>query len=61
MKRLLTTLLAASMVAGAVGEARAQDDMMMGRRASAFDLGIYAGGAWTSDWFEIGDEGFAPE
>ncbi len=46
----------------------AQDTM--GRRASLFDLGIYAGGAWTSDWFEApvdkgGDDesfgiGFAP-
>ncbi|HEX6369504.1 MAG TPA: hypothetical protein VF006_11270, partial [Longimicrobium sp.] len=60
MKRLLTTLLAAALVAGTGGEARAQDDMM-GRRASAFDLGIYGGGAWTTDWFEIGDDGFAPE
>jgi hypothetical protein len=24
-----------------------------GHRASLFDLGIYGGGAWTSDWFEI--------
>ena len=28
----------------------------MGRRASMFDLGIYGGGAWTSDWFSIGNE-----
>jgi hypothetical protein len=34
---------------------------MMGRRASAFDLGVYAGGAYTTDWFEIGDEGYSPE
>lgn len=37
--------------------AKAQDQE--GRRASLFDLGIYAGGAWTSDWFEVGDEGFS--
>ena len=61
MKRLLTTALAGAIVAaGTAGEAQAQDDMMMGRRASAFDLGIYGGGAWTSDWFDIDDEGFSP-
>ena len=59
MKRLLTTLLAAALVAGTGGQAQAQD--MMGRRASAFDLGIYGGGAWSTDWFEIGEDGFAPE
>ncbi|HEU5482447.1 MAG TPA: CAP domain-containing protein [Sphingomicrobium sp.] len=32
------------------------DDGMMGRRASLFDLGIYAGGAYTTDWFDIGDD-----
>ncbi|HEY0018890.1 MAG TPA: hypothetical protein VGC13_21495, partial [Longimicrobium sp.] len=55
-----TSLLAAALAVGAVGGAQAQDDMMMGRRASAFDLGIYAGGAWTSDWFSIDDEGYSP-
>lgn len=60
MKRLLTSALAAAVVAaGTGGEAQAQD--MMGRRASAFDLGIYAGGAYTTDWFEINDEGYSPE
>ncbi|HEX2211210.1 MAG TPA: hypothetical protein VHG93_26235, partial [Longimicrobium sp.] len=52
---------AAVLAAGAGGEAWAQDDMMMGRRASAFDLGVYGGGAWTTDWFEIGEDGFAPD
>ena len=52
MKRLLTTALAGAVVAaGTAGEAQAQDDMMMGRRASAFELGIYAGGAYTTAWF----------
>jgi hypothetical protein len=47
MKRLITSaMLAALMVAG-TGEAEAQFD---GRRASLFDLGVYAGGAWTSPW-----------
>ncbi|HYE96962.1 MAG TPA: hypothetical protein VD962_12210 [Rubricoccaceae bacterium] len=39
--------------------AQAQDDLIA-RRASLFDLGIYAGGAWSSDWFttpELGGEG----
>ncbi|HEX8321244.1 hypothetical protein, partial [Longimicrobium sp.] len=50
MKRLLTTALAGAVVAaGTAGEARAQD--MMARRASAFELGIYGGGAYTTSWF----------
>ncbi len=57
MKRLLTSALAVAVVAaGTVGNAQAQE-----RRASAFDLGIYAGGAYTTDWFEINDEGYSPE
>jgi hypothetical protein len=38
-------------------QVQAQDDMVS-RRASLFDLGIYAGGSWTTSWFEIGDEGY---
>jgi uncharacterized protein YkwD len=34
--------------------APSQDDMTI-RTASLFDLGIYAGGVWTTDWFEIGE------
>jgi hypothetical protein len=51
MKRLLTSALAGAVVvaAGTAGEAQAQD--MMGRRASAFELGIYGGGAYTTSWF----------
>jgi hypothetical protein len=62
MKRLATSALAAAVLAAGagVGQAQAQDDMM-GRRASAFDLGIYGGGAWSTDWFEIDEDGFAPE
>jgi hypothetical protein len=41
--------LAAAVLAVGAGEAQAQD--MMGRRASAFELGIYAGGAYTTSWF----------
>lgn len=37
---------------------------MMGRRASQFDLGIYAGGAYMTDWFDTpdaeGDVGWGP-
>jgi hypothetical protein len=47
------------LAAGTGGAAQAQE--MMGRRASAFDLGVYAGGAYTTDWFEINDEGYSPE
>src|SRR5688500_18165975 len=60
MRRLLTTLLAAALVAGTGGQAQAQDDFD-GPRASAFDLGLYGGGAWSTDWFDIGENGFAPE
>ena len=31
-------------------------DTMTVRTAPAFDLGIYAGGAWTTDWFRIGEQ-----
>ena len=30
---------------------------MYGRRASLFDLGIYGGGAWTTDWFGVDGAG----
>ncbi|HEX2188011.1 MAG TPA: hypothetical protein VHG51_03885, partial [Longimicrobiaceae bacterium] len=46
----------AAVAAASATQVQAQDMMM--RRASLFDLGIYAGGAWTSSWFEIGDEGY---
>jgi hypothetical protein len=32
------------------------DNVLTGRRASLFDLGIYAGGAWNSDWFNLEPE-----
>lgn len=59
MKRLLASALVAAVVAaGTGGEARAQETM--GGRPSLFDLGVYAGGAYTSSWFEIGEEGMKP-
>ena len=61
MRRLATSALAAAVLAAGIGRRSAGTGDMMGRRASAFDLGIYAGGAWTTDWFEISDNGFAPE
>jgi hypothetical protein len=50
MKRLLTSAVAAAFLVGgaAVADAEAQVD----RRASAFDLGFYAGGAVTSAWYD---------
>ena len=63
MKRLLTSALAATLVvAGAAGQARAQDDMTMttARHAPLFDIAVSAGGAWSSDWFSIGDDGYKP-
>ena len=49
MKRFLTSAAAAAMlVAGTGSGARAQ---------TVFDLGVYGGGQWSSNWFSIGDEG----
>ena len=65
MKRLATSAVAAALLAaGTAGQAQAQDTMV-GRRASQFDLGIYGGGAYTTDWFttpETGgeEEGWTP-
>lgn len=51
MKRLMTSAMAAALLVGwSAGEASAQD--MMNRRASRFDLGVYAGGSVTSRWYE---------
>ena len=50
MKRTLTTALATLAVLGAVGQSQAQD-MTATRTAPLFDIGIFAGGAWTSAWF----------
>jgi hypothetical protein len=47
MKRLLTFAMVAAVVVAGTGEAQAQVD---GRRASLFDLGLYAGAAWSSPW-----------
>jgi len=56
MKRLATSVAAAALLAaGTAGQAQAQD--MMGRRASQFDLGIYGGGAYTTDWFTTPEQG----
>jgi hypothetical protein len=49
MRRLPTYAAAAALLLGAADGARAQDT---GYRASKFDLGVYAGGSLTSNWFE---------
>ncbi|HEX8360007.1 MAG TPA: hypothetical protein VF613_07870, partial [Longimicrobium sp.] len=57
MKRLATSAVAAALlVAGTAGSTQAQD-MMGTRRASQFDLGIYGGGAYTTDWFTTPEQG----
>jgi len=54
MKKLVTSaLVAAAALAGTGVDADAQTG-----GPTVFDLGIYAGGSWTSSWFEIGDEGY---
>ena len=56
MRRKLTTALAAAAVVAGMGvEAQAQD--VYTRRASQFDLGIYGGGAYTTDWFTTPEQG----
>lgn len=55
MKRILTSAVAAAMVmAGTGGEVQAQemDREMMNRRVPRFEFGLYAGGAYTSDWYD---------
>ena len=60
MRRTLASALAASLVAlGAAGHVAAQD-MTVVRTAPQFDIGISAGGAWSSAWFTIGENGFSP-
>ncbi|HST61920.1 MAG TPA: hypothetical protein VLK84_24680 [Longimicrobium sp.] len=49
MRRLPTYAATAALLVGAADGARAQD---MDRRASRFDVGVYAGGSLTSNWFE---------
>ncbi len=57
MKKLVTSaLVAAAALAGTGADAVAQE--MTPGRPPVFDLGIYAGGSWTSSWFEINDEGY---
>ena len=59
MRKLATSALAAALVAvGTAGQAQAQD--MVVRTAPLFDIGIFGGGAWTSNWFNIGDNGYKP-
>ncbi|HEX9937849.1 MAG TPA: hypothetical protein VGB15_12030 [Longimicrobium sp.] len=59
MRRTLASALAASLLAlGAAGQVQAQD--MTGRTAPLFDIAVSAGGAWSSNWFQVGDEGFKP-
>jgi hypothetical protein len=50
MRRLLTYAAVGGLLMGSADGAWGQE--MEGRRASRFDLGIYAGGSLTSDWFE---------
>jgi hypothetical protein len=56
MKRLLTSAAAAAMlVAGTGSGAQAQE-----RGAPLFELGLYGGLAYTTNWFSVGDDGYRP-
>ncbi|HET7232259.1 MAG TPA: hypothetical protein VFJ16_19795 [Longimicrobium sp.] len=59
MRKVATSALAAMLAVGVAGQAGAQD-MGTVRTAPQFDIGISAGGAWSSNWFQIGDNGFKP-
>src|SRR4051812_5928648 len=57
MKRLATSALAAALlVSGSARVVHAQD--MTVRTAPQFDIGIFAGGAYTTAWFSIGGDGY---
>jgi hypothetical protein len=49
MRRLAICAAVGALLVGAAGDAWGQE--MEGRRASRFDLGIYAGGSLTSNWY----------
>jgi len=52
MNHKWTATLAAALLAGSAGGAMGQDMGGGGYRAGRFDLGVYAGGSLTSNWFE---------
>ncbi|HYH80122.1 MAG TPA: hypothetical protein VEX86_09995, partial [Longimicrobium sp.] len=58
MKKVATCALAAVLAAGAAGQATAQD--MVVRTAPQFDIAVSAGGAFSTAWFTIGENGFSP-
>ncbi len=58
MRRLAACSLAAALVAAGTPSAAAGQDDPLARRAGLVDLGLYAGGAWSTDWFEVQGEGF---
>ncbi len=58
MRKVATSALAAMLAVGAAGQAAAQD--MTVRTAPQFDIAVSAGGAWSSNWFQIGDDGYKP-
>lgn len=52
MKRLLMSAATAALLVGGTAAGAAAQEMMMDRGPSRFDLGVYAGGAYTTSWFE---------
>ncbi len=54
MKRVYGVMAVAALLAG-VSTAHAQQREVLYNK---FDLGLYGGGAWTSDWFELGGADF---
>lgn len=54
MKKILSFALSAAVALSAADGAHAQG------RVSLFDLGLYGGGAVSSSWFEVNDNGHSP-
>lgn len=52
MERTRVLMIGAAMVASLCGSGEAGAQNVLGGSSSLFDLGIYAGGAYTTDWYE---------
>ena len=68
MRGVAALLLTTAALALGAPRAPAQDPVPVGpeppapssRPARLVDVGVYVGGAWSTDWYETADEGFSP-